>query len=583
MKPLAKPVITNPARVLCHTAWVLTFYELRRNRIAFIFPAFVCCFILLGSIFIKTLSISVTFLDMSLIGLYFILAMIYGLLAFSGEQDHKTLDFVISRPIPPSLILGTKYGISCLILFGWYFLFQYLFPLHWDLLPLPKGMSVHWLTLLVFVIHAISLLAGLISKGLERFFMVIVTTSGMAYLSYFIWDHLFQLLTANYYWYDIPPILMKTVTIWIPVFLTIMSLLIPLTAAMWLLRNRLPISQFKLGQFTIAIWFIVLIGLGLFKSVFAPVLHPVPTAKYGDWHESSGIIIAKAVSSNYQFHRIPDDQQIPCQLLLSKPNRKPKIIYQGNNLMYPRFSPDGQWVVFSEADELKIVHLKSGRVTTIGPGRIGTWADDSQRIIFNRLIGPNGLSLLYEYHCNNRALQPLTSQKFQIADLLWNTVQNELLIVDFDQSLHHFNLSDNTLSNTTPFEDIDKMHVIFGITRPLVRMTSDMKHLFFAYILQDSLKIYLYDLQKREFNFSQEITNFRLKPDAPILLKPDFTALLWPRIDGGFTYEGTKYYIDREHQHSHHDHIHDHDDHDLDHCNDLDHHHDHDHHDHDHH
>jgi len=560
MKTLSKPVFTNPLRVFLHTAWVLISHELRHNRLAYILPSFIACFLWLGSFFFKTLPVSKTVQQMSLIGLYLILAMLYGLLAFSSDKDKKTLDFMISRPIPPSLILGVKYGCSVVVLFFWYLLFRHLFPIHWESLPLPKGVNEHWLTLLILVIHAISLLAGLQSKGLERFFIVIVTTSGMAYLSYFIWDHLFQLMTANYYWYDIPPVLMKTVTAGIPIFLTVLSLLVPLTATLWQLRNRLPFLQFRPGQFTVAVWLLTFLALGLIHIIFAPVIYPQPTAKYGDWHETSGIILAKAVNPDYAFHRVPDDRLVPCELVLSKPNRKSRILYRGNNLMFPRFSPNGQSVVFSEADELQIIDLKTKKKTNVGPGRIGAWSDDGRRIIFNRLIGPNGLSELYIYDCSDQSLRQLTPQTFHIADLLWNSSQDELLIVDYDQSIHHYNLADHSV-HTTSFHDIDELHVVFGITRPLIRLDPEQKRIFLGYILQGSLKVYQYDPVNREFRFSEQITNFRMKPNAPILLKPDFSALLWPRIDGGFTYEATKYHVDHEHEHDH------------EHCDDPSHHH----------
>lgn len=590
MKLLVKPNFTNPIRVSYHTAWVLVVHEIKRNRLAYLFPLILLFLLYLSSFIFRAITISKSIIGMSFIGFYTVLAMTYGLLAFSGDQDHKTLDFMISRPIPPYLILGVKYGISGLILLGWYILFQQLFPLHWDSLPLPKGVNEHWLTLLVLTIHAISLLAGLLSKGLERFFMVIVTTSGVAYLCYFVWNQLFQLMTANYYWYDIPPVLMKTLSTGIPLILTVLGLLIPLTVAMWQLRNRLPLSQFRPGQITIAVWLSILIGVGLLEMIFAPVLYPIPTAKYGDWHETSGIIIAKTIDPKYAFHRIPDNQQIPCQLLLSKPNRKSRVIYQGNNLMFPRFSPDGKSVVFSEADVLRVIDLKTKHVITIGPGRTGAWSDDGQRIIFNRQIGPQGLSQLYEYHCSNQTLRELTSQTFCVADLLWNPTQNELLIVDFDQSLHHLNLSDLSI-HTTPFKDIDESHVVFGITRPIIRLDPENEYLVLGYIMHNSLKIHLYDLHEKEFKFIQEITDFRLKSDAPVFFKPDLSAILWPRIDGGFTYEATKYHVDRDHELSHHDpnHSHEHsDEHDhqhessdeQQHKHSGDHDHDHDHHDH---
>jgi serine/threonine protein kinase/Tol biopolymer transport system component len=60
------------------------------------------------------------------------------------------------------------------------------------------------------------------------------------------------------------------------------------------------------------------------------------------------------------------------------------------HLLYPRFSPDGNWIVFSSPDDVFVVSADGGEVKAIARGQGPAWSGDSKSIVYsNGEVGTN--------------------------------------------------------------------------------------------------------------------------------------------------------------------------------------------------
>ena len=489
-----------------------------------------------------------------------LLAMIYGLQCFSGDSDKKTLDFILTRPVSIPNIVLIKYFSGLSVLGIWIYLFWQSIMLDLSQLPLPKGIGPEWIILLILIVYSMSMFSGLLAKGLERFFVVIVLTGAMSYLSYFLWSKLFYLITANYYWYDIPPYQMKFITTYFPLFLTLVSLITAITATIWQLRSRIPVWRFNLAKTTIFLWLLTSIIVFLTEYLLAPPLWPISNAKFGDWHSSKGIVIVNPVESQYEFRRIRQGENVQFQLKLSKLGRKPKTIYAGINLAHPRFSPDGKSILFSEQNILKIINTKNKKIKQLGPGYFGTWSADGTKLIYAKTIGKKGLSSLFIRDLKTGTKKIVTPHHYELADIIWDSQKKQLYLIGFATNIKRLDLSTGKIFEYS-YQKEEKPSSYFGFFAPAVTLDNNTHNLFIAQVLQEDLCIYMISPEQEKIELQEKFSNFRLKTGAILLLNNDLTSFLWPRIDGTFGFQATKLYIGKEHALSHH-HEHDHDEHD---------------------
>jgi hypothetical protein len=138
-----------------------------------------------------------------------------------------------------------------------------------------------------------------------------------------------------------------------------------------------------------------------------------------------------------------------------------------------------------------------------------------------------------------------------IADLVWDSPKYQLYILDFGQKIRVVNLK--TLAETSyPFEDIDKLSIVFGLSQHIFKMDPTGEKIVLGYTSQDSVKIYQFNLKTKEINLDEELVNFRIKHGAPFMICSDLRALLWPRIDGTYAYQATHSYIELQDELEHH-------------------------------
>jgi ABC-type transport system involved in multi-copper enzyme maturation permease subunit len=135
----------------------------------------------------------------------FIYAIIYGLQGFAGETDRKTIDFLLSRPISPTLLIVVKFTINLAVYLFWLLVITQRVVFNWSILHLPKGIDGTVIVFVFPIIMSMGFFAGLIVRGAERLLITVGMTALMAGGCYFLWNQAFLLMAANYYWFDIPP------------------------------------------------------------------------------------------------------------------------------------------------------------------------------------------------------------------------------------------------------------------------------------------------------------------------------------------------------------------------------------------
>lgn len=575
-----------------HSGLVLFYNELKRNLILFLIPLPVFAILLNVNIFSPGSKIIVGANGTwAYISIGILLAMTYGLQCFSQDADKKTLDFIITRPISLYLIILVKYLTSIGIFLIWSFLIRNQIQLNLSELPLPNGMGEEWILLTFLTIHAISLFSGLLVKGLERFFAIIILTGSMTYLCYQFWVKLFDLLMANYFWYDIPPYQMNFVIKVFPILLAILALITPLIATLWQLKNRIPLQHFTSGKTIIGIWLSIYLLILMAQYLFSPPLWPDGTFKSGDWHDQAGIVTASTVDPSYEDRIVLYNEQVKFKLNLTQLGQKPKVLYQGYNLYHPSISPNGKMIAFTEDNILKVMNIKTKEVieiynpksknnlidsiTTKQPQRsilykpnFAIWGEDSKHLIYVDFLNDNGLSNLYLFHTQKGLLKKINKEPLTVGDLVWDSCENALYIIgnDHDNAITYLN-TNSLKQKTYPMPSKIRPSTIFSLTGPCVIDHRTEKILLVMKYL-DTIRIYSFDIHNKEFDLVEQYVDERIKPNIPILLNNNLTAFIFPRLDGSFQYKATKFHIDKNHDH---DHDHEHDDHDHDHDHDHEH------------
>lgn len=522
--------------------------ELKKNRITFILPL---PLLLISWIVLLIKGTGAFKLDTTGALLYliilFFLALVYGLQCFSGEADRKTLDFLLTKPISPVLLLSVKYFLSLSIFLIWLLWSQSLFNVTLAKLELPKEMSFQWVLLIIIMVHAMSCFAGLLARGLERFFAILVVTGSVAGLSYFIWWQFFKLIQANYYLPDIPPNLNTLVMNILPIIFATLGIAVPFVGTLWIMKNRIKLWRFKPALWTIGMWLLAYLILVFTENFFGPVLWPDKTAKYGDWHQTTGIILAGPLNSKFEFGNLAFKKQRSAWVLtLTIPGHRSRVIYHGNNLFKPKFSPDGRKIVFSEDNILKILDVHSKQTQVIGPGKVASWASNGKKLICAQQTGEKGQSKIYIYNLIARIKKDVPGI-YNAVDLVWDSPHDKLYIFEYKTDLKVLDLK-NYQQSTLIFES--KNLFPFGIFPPNSVLYSSLNRIYFGQVLGQRLLYYFVDLRTKKIIIEEEKMDIRIKSSAPLLIRSTPTHILWPRVDGGFVYQTTDLNIGIHHHHS---------------------------------
>lgn len=536
---------------------ILTGNEIKRNAPAWLAPLPV----LLGTLWWSSQS-GWRPLDLNAAGTWtyllagIILVMVYGLQSFSSEADRRTLDFILTKPLSSVSIICAKYLPGLAIFFGWFSAFSFLVRPNLDLLNLPKGIGPEWLILVLLTVHAVSFLSGLLARGLERFMVISVLSLVTATGAYFLWNRIFTLITANFLWFDIPPRLLFFLEKLFPYYLAVLSLLAPLTGVYWSLKSKIRLYRFQPVLRLCGVWLLTILAVELARFLFAPTVWPDRNGKSGDWHPGRGVVLAGLNQAASGL----EPTEFQSYLSLNRPGHKQRIIYTGTKISNPRFSADGNYLIFSDNSRLKMMDLAKKTTTDIGEGEVAAWSEDGMRLITAKKVGPKGLSLLNLVDLENNRTRQLTSDQFEVTDLIWDCQREKLYIFSFTDQLHCLDLKDNSVKELDfPEHDQPKY---FGAIKPSIRYLKVNNLVFIGQVFARTIKIYHLNLETQTIGFSEEKSDFRILTNGPLLFNQEGTAYLWPRIDGGFVYQSSYYDPDHEHHHDHdHEHEHEHQDH----------------------
>ena len=486
-----------------------------------------------------------------------LLAMVYGLQCFSRETDRKTLDFSLSRPIPPSVLILVKYLTSLAILVGWFALFQTRVELDLAKLPLPTGMGWEWLLLALLSVHGMGFFAGIVSRGLERFMFVVIMSGSLGWLCHSLWQASFRLLTANYYWFDMPPVLYGFVCRGIPYLLALLSVTVPLAGVLWRLRGCPRPWRFPPLLGAAAAWAAAGLILLAAYRIFSPPLWPDRTAIAGDWRGNRVVMVAEGAASDREVLVVDKSskRRENGRLRLATLWRGARTIYTGVNLAKPRFSPDGQWIAFAEDGRIKALRLRDGKILEVGPGHLAAWSRDSKRLIFAHRVGKRGVSRLYLAELGRGEPVPLTEETYDLADLAWDSEHERLYLVGFFRDLYCLDL--RTMKTTKyAFDKSIEPSIYLGVITPTTVLDTENGLLYLGLINNYKLQVYTLDLKTGKTEAVEEKAERRMQTGAPLMLDPASDALIWPRIDGSFVYQSVFLRAVR-----HGDELHDHEDH----------------------
>lgn len=481
----------------------------------------------------------------SFIAAAIILAIVYGLQCFSDETERNTLDFILTRPVSPYWMIMVKYGLSLSILFGWLIIFQAFLALGLSVIPLPAGIGGAWLYVTLAIVHGMSFLAGLIKKGLERLFMITVTTLFIAGLSYYLWRKAFELVAANYFWPDVPQSLEDFLAKTLPFYLTMLSLATPLVGAIWYLRSRIRLWSFKPAWWLAGIWLVTFLLMMGAQKIMAPPLWPDASVQSGDWSAQSGIVLAgpDELRQGSLFKTHPRLYR----LTLTRLGKKPRTIYKGINLSSPSFSPDGKTVIFSENGSLRLYDIRTGKVKKFGRGDLSTWSEDGRKIIYAERIGKNGWSRLLLFNLRNGEQTELLKFPRFLTGLAWDSSRNRLYMLNYGRELECLDLKTKKIEGCI-FEK-NAQPQLFGIVHPSLKLSRKADLLFIGQVFDQVLRILALDLKSRQVVLIQEKDDFRLKSNGPVLMNDDFSALIYQRFDGSFGYEATYRKVEENHHH----------------------------------
>lgn len=488
------------------------------------------------------------------LGCFAILAMVYGLQCFSQEADRKTLDFLLTRPVSLYGIIAIKYLLSAGIFLIWFYLFNIFFSLSVAKMSLPKGLGAEWFYLTLLVVHSSSFFSGIIAKGLERFFAVALITGVVTTAGYQIWSRLFNLISANYYFLDIPLQLKGFISAGLPVFLLIISLALPIIGTIWYLRSRIKIWQFRPAYVIFSLWLLTFLMLFVAEHLFAPPLWPDKLATQGDWHETAGIIYCGYIDP---YAKKSDTK--PSFLSLTSLGRRATIIHHGLEISHPRFSPNGQYVAFTENGQIMLYNLANRHITSLTRGHIAAWSADNQSLVVAQTIGPQGLSRLFRINVTTQNKTEITGT-YHITEMIWDSSTDQLFLLGYNSEVSVLDLKTNNL-RTFEYRNNERPRINFGIIKPAFALNSSENSLLFAQSFESELIIYQLNRKTGLLKIYETRTDFRLKTSGMILFHPNLSTFIWPRIDGGYGYLSTKFNLTMQrdvHDESEHEHEHEH-------------------------
>lgn len=511
---------------LLKTGFVLARKELVQNWVIYLIPATILLPLLIlkshNTPFVLNAKLSVVVLVAA-----FILAIVYGLQSFASETDRKTLDFILSRPISSILLITVKFTINMGIFLFWMGLYIYMLRFDWSLLNLPPIVG-GWLFLSMLIVLSMGFFSGLIVQGAERLVITVGLTGLLAGGCYILWNQAFTLMSANFFWFDIPPNILSIVGIWLPMTLIIVSLLTPLVFSLWYLRGRVSPTRFQPFRRLALCWFFIIIPIELSCIFFAPAIWPDslnnPTS--GDWHPTSGM----AIAGSYYKDRYPSHI-----LYVAHYGTKVHQVYTGSRIHSPRWSPDGQRIAFVDGSWIKILH--GTQVRPVIQGDFPFWSQDGKSISFcHKPDKKDYFDGIYRIDLATGKVTSLYMFHLQLLGAVWDSHNNKLYLLHEEEAKKGFFESVDLKSKQAESHSMPSPIVLY-MQKPILTLASDGRVLV-GFASEHEIQVYIYSPVSHQVELFDDYRGHEVDPASQPILATSAQGYLIPRLGGGYLYKG---------------------------------------------
>ncbi|HBF39246.1 MAG TPA: hypothetical protein DDW50_18245 [Firmicutes bacterium] len=439
------------------------------------------------------------------------LAGAYGLQAFDLEENYRTRDFLLSRPLTVASIIWTKYLCGLVILL--FFTILWL----WALLPAAVRFPVFtdfqsfWgsaFLAMVILIYSTCFSAGVFIKGPKKLLFGIILNLLVLPWFFFCWLKLLSL----FYFY--PATMDYPVLAYMVVFVVTLGLMIVIIGFFQRLTQLfLQNTFFEMGKKSIIIYLSVIIFLPLLSwtsnAVWQPTICPFHSLWSSLFSSEEWFIASQgAEQPGGDMYALADYRG---RIGLTRKNEKPSVIYQGehtvNQLSQIVWAPDGKKIAFFENGRIKVMTLATRQLWPGPQGDIPFWSADANQMLIIKKISakdPRDTAANFQIFLVD-FLQGtginLGSLAAAIDPLAWDSVHHNILFVDEDWQLLLMNMRDRKLQVLNlPIRRLsEKIFFKEIISPPLGRSVFRVAVFSFSPVLKKPLpyNVYLYDFDSR--------------------------------------------------------------------------------------
>jgi hypothetical protein len=402
----------------------------------------------------------------------------YGLQAFDLEENGRTKDFLITKPLTLRQIVWTKYASGLLVLLP--------LTIMWIAVLLPQSMvapnldnlNSFWLTLyllITVIMYSASFLAGVLVKGPIKLLAGIGI--GIISLGWFglVWC---EALTALFYthWERFPGLTMTLIYLFI-LLLTGFLLKIFASLIFQILKNTLSFTN-RRTPIRAALAVIVLLPLLLWLGnilnrpvigAFNHLAHSFFSAD--DWF----ISLEGARQPSGNLVALTDARG---RLGVAEPYQKPGVVYVSTSiatkpLQNITWSPDGRLIAFSDHDQLQLYSLVTKKIKNLGNGAFTLWSRDSRQMMIGKVssaaAAANPMLPSNRRRISLSRLDPVTGVTSPLGELrsdeitmAWDSRHNLLFSVNRRGMLTILNMATGKLEQTGLLPTNQKEAVFFS-------------------------------------------------------------------------------------------------------------------------